>query len=56
MDDDSSETTREETSWAQQAWAEWMRGEYLDRNSIQAAHRAFLAGYDKGYSDADAGG
>lgn len=44
----------------QQAWNEYVAHEYIDRNSIIHAHRAFLAGwkigYDAGYSDADAGG
>jgi hypothetical protein len=35
----------DEDSNAQAAWAQWMKHEYLDRNSIQAAHRAFLAGW-----------
>lgn len=36
---------------AQQAWNEYVANEYMDRMSITHAHRAFLAGYDRGRSD-----
>lgn len=38
-----------EDSLAQQAWSKYVKTQYLDRLSIQHAHRAFLAGWKIGH-------
>lgn len=37
----------------QAAWAEYLAAHYLDRFTIQAAHRAFLAGWAAAQSEQD---
>jgi hypothetical protein len=60
MDDDIEREVPEIIAPSQAAWATYVTTQYLDRDAMGPAHRAFLAGYgagySEGYSDADAGG
>jgi hypothetical protein len=53
MDDEViSEAVPEVIAPEQAAWAAYVSTQYLTRYSVDAAHRAFLAGYRAGYDEA----